>query len=162
MSSALARRSFFNRRNGQMPPPIVFENTLRNLGFVQSLAQQYRSLDFVALDASLANTGVLPPGLVLGKNSATGYYLPSPSTGSDGSQVAIAVLSDEFDTSDFDPSTSNGGAVSVVARDAEVRAEDLSYDPSVTTLLQQQFKWAQLLACGIVVRTVGGVQVVND
>jgi hypothetical protein len=145
-----------------MPPPIVFTNSQRTLGFVQSLAQQYRSLDFVALDASLVNTGVLPPGMVLGKITATGYYLPSPSTGSDGSQVAIAVLSDEFDTSEFDPTSNNGGVVSVVCRDAEVRAEDLSYDASVTTLLQQQFKWAQLLAVGIAVRTVGGVQVADD
>jgi hypothetical protein len=146
-----------------MPPVPVFSNSLiKTLGFVQSLATQYRSLDYVALDSSLVNTGILPAGLVLGKMTATGYYLPSPSTGSDGSQSAIAVLSDTYDTADFDPTSNNGGVVSVVARDAEVRAEDLSYDASVTTLLQQQMKWAQLAACGIIVREIGGVQVVDN
>ncbi len=143
-----------------MPPPVVYENKIRTLGFVQSLAQQCRSLDEVVFDPSVIGTGCYPPGMVLGKITASGTFVPSPESGSDGSQIAIAVLSDWFDTN-FDPTANYGGVASVIARDAEVRAEDLSYDASVTTLLQP-FKWAQLLACGIVVRTVGGVQVADQ
>jgi hypothetical protein len=137
-----------------MPP--VFTNKLRTLGFLQGSAGT-RSLDDIALDASLANTGILPCGLVLGKIIATGYWKPSPVTQTDGTQIAIGVLADEYDTAAFDPIY--GGVFFAIVRAAEVRAEDLSYDASVTTILQQQQKWAQLLAVGIVVRTMGGVQV---
>jgi hypothetical protein len=144
-----------------MPPVPVYSNTLRTLGFVQSLANQCRSLNEIVIDSSLVNTGTIVCGTVLGKISSSGKYVPSPQTGSDGSQTAIAVLFDDFDTA-FDPSANYGGVTTAVVRSAEVRAEDLTYDPSVTTLLQQEQKWAQLLACGIVVRTMGGVQVAND
>jgi hypothetical protein len=97
----------------------------------------------VVIDASVG--GLVKAGTVLGKITATGKWKPSPKTGSDGTQTAAAVLFDDADA------TSGDVVASVVAREAELRADSLVYDPSVVTLDEQKAKWQQLAAVSLIV-----------
>jgi hypothetical protein len=138
----------------------VFQNRVRAWGFIQSEANPARSRDRVTLDGSSAHLlgKSLYAGTVLGEITATGLYVPSPKTGSDGTQNAQVILGE--DALDI----SGDIVVGVFARDGEVRADDLTYDASVVTLADQQAKWAQLAdayANGngrIIVREEGGKQ----
>lgn len=121
----------------------IFQNIIRTGGFMQSEAEFARSRDKVCISGG---AGVLRIGMVLGEITATGKYVPSPATAIDGSQIAVAVLYDEVDATDGDV------VAPVIAGDAELRAEDIVYDPSVTTLLQMMNKWAQLAAVGVQIR----------
>lgn len=138
-----------------MAEATVLQNRIRAGGFIQSEANFARSRDKVTIEGSSGGAGLVLAGTVLGQITSSGKYVPSANAGSDGSQTAVAILFDDVDAT-------NGDIVAgVVARDAEVRADSLTYDPSVTTLLQQQTKWAQLAAVGIIVRIEGGVQVIE-
>lgn len=137
---------------------VGLQNKLRTLGFVQSMAGDWRSLDRVVFDASVIGTGMIPPGAVLGQITASGTYRLSPKSGSDGSQIAVCILSDWFDTN-FDPTANMGGVAWVVARKAEVRLADLTFDPSVVTIHDKMVKVAQLAALDIIARFEGGVPV---
>ena len=129
-------------------------NRVRAGGFIQSEANWARSRDKVTIEGGSGGAGKLYAGAVLGKLTAGGKYVLSPKTGADGSQTAVAILFDDVDA------TAGDVVATVVAREAEVRAEDIYYDASVVTLADQQAKWAQLAASGvlILVRTLGGVQ----
>ena len=141
---------------------MTLTNRTRAWGFIQSEANPFRSRDRVTLDGSSAHLlgASLVAGTVLGQITASGKFVPSPKTGSDGSQVACAILGEDTDVLGGDM------VVAVLARDAEVRAEDLTYDASVALLADQQAKWAQLKGSGgatgfgrLFVRVQGGVQV---
>jgi hypothetical protein len=124
----------------------VLQNRIRSGGFIQSEAAWSRSRDEACIEGGSGGAGVMVPGTVLGQVTATGKYLPASPQASDGSQVAVAVLFDDVDAT-------NGDVVAaVIARDAEVRAEDLVYDSSVTTTAQMFQMWAFLAAVGIEVR----------
>ena len=129
-------------------------NRVRAGGFIQSESNWARSRDKVTIEGGSGGAGKIYAGAVLGKLTASGKYVLSPKTGSDGSQTAVAILFDDVDA------TAGDVVATVVAREAEVRAEELNYDASVVTLSDQQAKWAQLAASGvlILVRTLGGVQ----
>lgn len=132
----------------------VFQNTIRTGGFLPSESNFARSRNEETIEGGSGGAGPMMPGTVLGKVTATGKYVPSPATGTDGSQIAIAILYDEVDARVGDI------VAAVIERSAEVRAEELVYDASVVTELQQYEKWAQLSAVDIQVRTMGpGVQV---
>ena len=114
----------------------TLQNRPRGGGFIQSESNWARSRDRVVIDASVGD--LVKACTVLGKLTATGKYKPSPKTGSDGTQTAVAVLFDDTDA------TLGDVVASVVARDAEVRADSLLYDPSVVTQDDKTAKWAQL------------------
>jgi Bacteriophage lambda head decoration protein D len=136
-----------------MTEATVLQNRVRAGGFIQSEANFARSRDEVTLDGSSGGGGFMVAGTVLGMITASGKYVPSPESASDGAQTAVAVLI-------YDADATNGDVIgSVISRDAEVRAEELTYDPSVSTLNEQKAKWTQLAAVGIIVRQMGGVQV---
>src|SRR5437879_4412064 len=117
-------------------------NKLRPGGFIASEASDHCSRDEIVI---LGGSGILPAGMVLGKVLATGKYVPSPNTGADGSELAMAVLYGEVDAS-------AGDAIgAAVTRDAEVRARDLTYHDSVDTDAKVLEKRAQLFEFGIVV-----------
>jgi len=132
---------------------VTLTNRIRAGGFIQSEANYARSRDKVTIEGGSGGAGYVYAGTVLGQITSTGKYVPSPHTGSDGSQTAVAILFEDTDATEGDV------VAGVVARDAEVRADSLTYDASVTTLGEQQAKWAQLEAVGIIVRIEGGVQV---
>ncbi len=93
-----------------------------------------------------SGSGVIAPGTVLGKLTSGGKYVPSPATGSDGSQTAVAVALYGCDA------TSADQKVTIVARDAEVNANLLSYASSVDDAAKKAAKATQLAAVGIIVR----------
>lgn len=129
----------------------VLTNRIRDFGFVQSEANPYRSRDKVTIAGGTGGAGVLYAGTVLGKLTSGGEYVPSPASGSDGSQTAIAILLDDVDATNADV------VAAILARDAEVRAADLRYDSSVDTDNEKSAKWTQLAAVGIIVRVADDV-----
>jgi hypothetical protein len=86
-------------------------------------------------------------GTVLGKLTSGGKYVPSPATGSDGSQTGFAILFDDVDATDADV------VAAVVSRHAEVRKSDLLHDDSVNDSTKVNTKNAELAAVGIIVRS---------
>jgi hypothetical protein len=130
----------------------VMTNRIRAGGFVQSEANFARSRDKVTLAGGTGGPGVVYAGTVLGKLTAGGEYAPSPATGSDGSQTAIAILWDDADTTNGDVE------VAILARDAEVRAADLTFDASVNDDTKKGAKYTQLAAVGIIVRVADDTQ----
>ena len=125
----------------------VLTNRIRAGGFIQSEANYARARESVTIAGGTGGAGVLYAGTVLGKLTSGGKYVPSPATGSDGSQTAVAVLFDDVDA------TADDVVAGVLARDSEVRAADLTYDDSVNDDSKKAAKHTQLLAVGIVVRT---------
>lgn len=93
-----------------------------------------------------AGTGLLPPGTVLGKLTASGKFAPSPETAADGSEIAVAVLVGRVDATGAD------AAAVAITRHAEVNRHGLLYDASVDDDTKKSAKWDQLRAAGVVVR----------
>ncbi|MGJ5029070.1 head decoration protein [Bradyrhizobium sp. HKCCYLS2038] len=96
--------------------------------------------------AIASGAGVLLPGTVLGKISASGKFVPSPLAATDGSEVAAAILVGRVDAANAD-----AHAVGVM-RHAEVNRFGLLYDHTVDDDAKKSAKWDQLRAAGIVVR----------
>lgn len=93
-----------------------------------------------------SGAGVIAPGTVLGKLTSGGKFVPSPATGSDGSQTAVAVALYGCDA------TSADQKITVIARDAEVNANLISHASSVDDATKRAAKATQLAAVGIIVR----------
>lgn len=125
----------------------VLSNRIRAGGFIQSEANYARSRDMITIEGGTGGAGQLYAGTVLGKVTATGNYLPSPASGGDGSQTAVAILWDDVDA------TAGDVLAAAVTRDAEVRAADLRFDSSVDTDNEKAAKYTELAAVGIIVRT---------
>ena len=121
---------------------IIVADAQQSGAFVLSEADFFRSRDQV----TVAQSGPLSNGTVLGQITATGKYVASSSTATDGSEIASAVLWEDIDA------TLSDVLASVISRDAEVLASSLAYDASVNTDTLKQQKWAQLAVSGIVVR----------
>jgi hypothetical protein len=121
------------------------QNRTRAWGFIQSEANPFRSRDRVVIKGG---TGNLPVATILGKIAATGKYVPANKNATDGSQVAIAILGDDIDA------TGDDVIAAVIARNAEVRAGDLVYDPSIVTRDDKFIVWAALSSKDIIVRAV--------
>jgi hypothetical protein len=116
----------------------------RNPGeFLLSEASGNRSRDVITV---ASGAGVIAPGTVLGKLTSGGKYTPSPATGADGSQTAVAVALYGCDA------TSADQKLVVVARDAEVNVNLLAYASSVDDATKKAAKASQLAAVGIIVR----------
>lgn len=110
---------------------------------VLSEANGTRSRDVVTI---LADSGVITPGTVLGKITASGKYKPATATGSDGAQTAAAVALTGVD------STGADGTVVALVRDAEVIKPELSYHSSVDDQAKKDAKNVQLAGVGILAR----------
>lgn len=94
----------------------------------------------------VSGAGVVRAGTVLGKITESGKYTPSPHTGADGSQTAVAINLYEVDA------TSADAAVSAIMRDAEVNVNTLAYAASVDDGTKKAAKATQLAAVNIIVR----------
>ena len=127
---------------------MIFAETKRPLSFLLSEANFHRSRDTITV---ASGAGKLVSGTVLGKvtqtgQPATGKFVPSPATGSDGSQNATAILAYPVDATSGDCP-----AVAVVRKD-EVRSDELTFDPSVDDATKKAAKLDQLRAVGILAR----------
>lgn len=108
-----------------------------------SEAPGYISRDTVTLKGG---NGVVKACTVLGQVTTSKKYVPSPATGTDGSQTAVAMLLVEADTSAGDVQ------VAIIRRTAEVVAGMLNFDASINTPELIAGKLEQLAAVGIVAR----------
>ena len=108
--------------------------------FIESESNGFRSREVVTVDAT---AGALVAGTVLGKITATGVYVIHETTAVDGSEVASAVL--------FDGVDAVSGDATIVARDAEVNGDDLTYETAATPTEITDAN-AELAAVGIIVR----------
>jgi len=104
------------------------------------------SREVVTINGGTGGAGKVPAMTVLGKLTSGGFYMPSPASGSDGSQVASVINLYPVDATDADVQ-----AV-VLCRTAVVAADALNYEATVDTSDEKAAKATQLLAVGIVVR----------
>lgn len=93
-----------------------------------------------------SGAGILSPGSVLGRITASGKYTLSPDTGDDGSQTAAAILLYPVDA------TSADQQAVVVTRHAQWNVNTLIYHSTVNDATKRATKATQLEAAGIVVR----------
>jgi len=116
---------------------------------LMSEAEFGRSREAVTI---VSGSGVIKPGAVLGKYTSganAGKYSLAPAAAADpdvGNQTAVAVALYGCDA------TSADQKIAVVARDAQVNGNMLSYDASVDTDNEKAAKATQLAAVGIIVR----------
>lgn len=93
-----------------------------------------------------SGAGIIAPGSILGIVTASGKYVLSPDTGSDGSQTAVAVALYGCDASSADQQ------IAVVRRDAEVNGKVLTHHATVNDATKRAAKATQLAAAGVIVR----------
>lgn len=116
------------------------------LAFLLSEASGKRSLDTLTI---VSGEGVLEPGTVLGKVTASGKYAASPNAavgGKEGAEAASAILCYRVDATDADVE-----AV-LVTSDAEVKSPMLLFEASVDDTPKELAKLEQLRAVGIKAR----------
>jgi hypothetical protein len=118
----------------------TFNESYHALAFVITEEDGHMSREDVTIEGGSGGAGVVEAGTVLGAITASGKYVPSPATGSDGSQVAKAINAYRVDATDGDVQ-----AV-VIARLAEVNHNLLIYHVSVDDDTKKLAKWAQLAA----------------
>ena len=116
------------------------------LEFLLSPGNGNISFDNVTVLGGFTGAGKLKAGTVLGKLTSGGKFTPSPASGSDGSQTAVAILTHNIDITDGDVEAA------VVSRDAEVIGAALEYEATVDTDNEKAAKAVQLAAVGIIVR----------
>lgn len=111
-----------------------------------SEANFHRSRDNIII---VSGAGVLAPGTVLGKITASGKYEPATAAAADpdvGSQTAVAILLYGVDA------TSADVPAAAITRDAEWNVNTLTYDATVDDATKRGAKHTQLAAVGIIVR----------
>jgi Bacteriophage lambda head decoration protein D len=116
----------------------TFTEKRQALSFVITEGEGHFSREDVTIEGGTGGAGVVEAGTVLGEITASGKYVPSPDTGTDGSQVAAAILAYRVDATDDDVQ-----AV-VIKRHAEVNGNLLIYHPSVDDATKVLAKIAQL------------------
>ena len=109
---------------------------------VSEAAGMYRSREQAVI---ASGAGVLKPGAVLGKVTASGKYVPFDPAGADGSETAAAILCEGCDATDADVRRT------VSVRDTEVHADVLVFADGVTDP-QKTAAMASLASAGIIGR----------
>ena len=111
-----------------------------------SEANFHRSRDNIVI---AAGAGLIVAGMVLGKVTASGKYVPSANaevTGEEGAEVGAAIALYNCDA------TSADQKVAAITRDAEWNGNTLSFDSTVNDAGKKATKVAQLAAKGIIAR----------
>lgn len=93
-----------------------------------------------------SGAGIIAPMTILGRITASGEYMPSDITATDGSQIAAAVNLYRCDA------TSVACAVSAILRDAEINGNFLTYHTSRDQAGEKAAADADLAVAGIIVR----------
>jgi hypothetical protein len=94
----------------------------------------------------VSGAGVILPGTVLGKITASGKYKPATATGSDGAQIASVVSIYGCDA------TSADAKVVVSARGTVVNSKLVTYGSTIDDAAKKAAANVQLAASGIIVR----------
>lgn len=111
-----------------------------------SEANFHRSRDNITI---AAGAGVVVPGTVLGKVTASGKYVPSANAevvGEVGAEVGVAIALYGCDA------TTEDQAIAAITRDAEWNGHTLTFDGTVNDATKIATKTAQLAAKGIIAR----------
>ena len=111
--------------------------------FLMTEANGQRSRDSITI---ASGAGIIAPGTVLGKITASGKYLASAVSATDGSETAVAIALYGCDaiTSDV--------AVAAITRDAEVYGHILTWRPDRSHAGEKAAPQADLASVGIIVR----------
>ncbi|SFK99367.1 Bacteriophage lambda head decoration protein D [Pseudovibrio ascidiaceicola] len=115
----------------------------RDWSFLLSEASGNRSRETVTI---AAGSGVVAAATVVGKQTDSQKYVPSPATGADGSETAKAVLANAVDA------TSQDVEAVVLGRDAEVKEVMLNFHSTVDDADKVAAKLAELKAVGLITR----------
>lgn len=121
---------------------VLTQNLRRTAHYIVSEAHGYRSRDTGVI---ASGSGVLQPGAVLGKVTATGKLKPFAPAASDGTETPVAILYEGCDATSADVRRT------LTVRDTEVQADVLAWAAGVTDL-QKTAALATLAALGIVAR----------
>lgn len=111
--------------------------------FLLSEAQGQRSRDNITI---AGGAGIVSPGSVLGRVTATGKYVVSAAGASDGSQVPAAITIYGADASAADV------RISAIVRDAEVNGHCLVYHADRDQPAEKAAAHDALKSSGIIVR----------
>ena len=111
--------------------------------FLMSEANGQRSRENIIIESG---AGIIAPGTVLGKVTATGKYIASAIGAADGSETPVAINIYGADASASD------AAVSAIVRDAEVNGHCLVYHADRDQPAEKDAANAALGALGIIVR----------
>jgi len=111
--------------------------------FLMSEANGQRSREDIIIESG---AGIIAPGTVLGKVTASGKYIASAVGASDGSETPAAINIYGGDASASD------AAVSAIVRDAEVNGHCLVYHADRDQPAEKDAANAALGALGIIVR----------
>jgi len=111
--------------------------------FLMSEANGQRSREDIIIESG---AGIIAPGTVLGKVTATGKYIASAVGAADGSETPAAINIYGGDASAGD------AAVSAIVRDAEVNGHCLVYHADRDQPAEKDAANAALGALGIIVR----------
>ncbi len=111
--------------------------------FLMSEANGQRSRETITV---ASGAGVIAPGSVLGKITASGKYLVSAIGATDGSQTAAAVSLYGCDA------TSADQKIAAILRDAEVNGNILTYHADRDQAAERAAARADLAAVGVIVR----------
>jgi hypothetical protein len=93
-----------------------------------------------------SGAGIIAPGTVLGKITATGKFVASAVGADDGSETAVAVALYGCDA------TSADAAIAAIVRDAEVNGSVLTYHADRDQAAEKQSANSDLAAVGIIIR----------
>lgn len=111
--------------------------------FLMSEANGQRSRETITI---ASGAGVIAPGSVLGKTTASGKYLVSAIGATDGSQTAAAVSLYGCDA------TSADQTIAAIVRDAEVNGNILTFHADRDQPAERAAAITNLAAVGIIVR----------
>jgi hypothetical protein len=111
--------------------------------FLMTEANGQRSRDSITI---ASGAGIIAPGTVLGKITASGNYLASAAGATDGSQTAVAIALYGCDA------TSGDVAIAAITRDAEVNGKILTWHPDRDQAAEKAAARADLASVGIIVR----------
>ena len=124
----------------------VFTEGRHAAEFILSEGEAGYSRDNITIAGGSGGAGKLVAGTVLGKLTSGGAYMPSPASGADGSQTAVAVLIEDVDPTDGDVKPA------AITRFAQVNGNCLTYEATVDQDSEKTAKATQLAAVGIIVR----------
>lgn len=111
--------------------------------FLMSEAKGQRSRGNITV---ASGAGIIAPGTVLGKITASGKYVASAVGAADGSQTAVAVALYGCDA------TSADADIAAIVRSAEVNGNVLTYHADRDQAAEKTAANADLAAAGIIVR----------